>query len=58
MVAVCLLSGVVIVTAFLIRLLDWDEPVLYLFYGIFVVAQTAGVVFWLRHIQHCWEETS
>lgn len=58
MLAVCLLSGLVIVTAFLIRLLGWDEPSLYLFYGILVVGQAAAVVFWLRHIQQRWEETS
>jgi uncharacterized membrane protein len=56
MVAACLLSGIVVLTTLVIRIVGWEESVLYLLYGLLVVVQAGGAAFWLRFIQQHWEE--
>jgi uncharacterized membrane protein len=56
MVAACLLSGIVVLTSLVIKIVGWEEPVLYLLYGLLVVAQAGGAALWLRFIQRHWEE--
>lgn len=56
MLAACLFSGIVVLTTLSIKIVGWEEPVLYLFYGLLVVAQAGGAVFWLRFIQQHWEQ--
>lgn len=55
MLAANLLSGIVVLTSLMIKVAGWEEPGVYLFYGLLVVAQAGGVVFWLRRIQQGWE---
>ena len=55
MLAASLLSGIVVLTSLMIKVAGWEEPAVYLFYGLLVVAQAGGAVFWLRRIQQGWE---
>jgi len=50
-----LLSAIIVLSALIIKLIGWEEPLLFFVYGLLVVVQAGGVVFWLRHIQQRWE---
>ena len=57
MLAACLLSLIVIITAFFMNSMGWEFGFL-MFYSVLIIAQTAAAVFWLRHIEKSWGDSS
>lgn len=53
MLAACLLSLIVIITAFFMDNMGWEFGFL-MFYSVLIIAQTSAAVFWLRHIEKSW----
>lgn len=55
MLAVCLLSLIVVITSFFMKMMGWEFEFL-MFYSVLIIAQTATAVFWLRHIEKAWSD--
>ncbi len=54
LLALCLLSLILIITSLFVEITEWEEAGVFLFFGVFVVAQSAAAVFWLRKIEKKW----
>lgn len=57
MLAACLLSLIVIITAFFMKSMGWEFE-FWMFYSVLIITQTAAAVFWLRHIEKTWSDVS